>query len=88
MTTYTKIADIPTSFTKITDVTTNYSEVADDVIQWKAYGGLIRLCTEGGRDDIMTEARIDYIVISHGEDVEIWTDIADIANIWTKINDI
>lgn len=88
MTNWTKTSDNTTAYSKTADAVTTYSEVGDDVIQWKSFGGLIRLCTEGSREDIMTEGETDYIVISHGEDVEIWTDTSDTSSSWTKINDI
>jgi len=37
---------------------------------------------------LMTEGNTDYLVYSHGEDKEIWTDIADTSSIWTKLSDI
>ena len=85
---WTEVADTSTSWTDTADNTTTYTEVADEDTQWGLFGGLIRICTEGDRDDLMTEARIDYIVYSHGEDVEIWTDTANVSSAWTKINDI
>lgn len=88
MTTWTKTNDTTTSYTKVADIATTYTETPDDVIQWKSWGGLIRLVTEGLREKIMTEGRTDHIVISHGEDVEIWTDVANIATTYTKINDL
>jgi hypothetical protein len=88
MTAWTEINNIATNWTDIGDKTTTYAEVDDVDTQWGLSGGLIRLCTEGFREDMMTEARGDYIVVSHGEDVEIWTDTADISSAWTKINDI
>lgn len=87
-TTWTKTNDVVTPYTEIADKSTSYTKIADDEIQWKSWGGLIRLCTEGKREDLMTEGNIDYIVISHGEDVEIWTDTPDNSTLWTKINDI
>lgn len=88
MTTWTETADITTGWTETGDVSTSYTETADKDTNWGFFGGLIRLCTEGLREDLMVEARVDYIIYSHGEDKEIWTDIADIATIYTKINDI
>lgn len=85
---WTEVANVTTSWTDTSDISTSYAEVADVDTQWGLYGGLIRLCTEGDRDDLMTEARTDYIVYSHGEDVEIWTDVANIATTYTKISDI
>jgi len=87
-TAWTEVADVSTSWTETADNSTTYTEVADVDTQWGLFGGLIRLCTEGDRNDLMTEGRTDYIVISHGEDVEIWTDTADVSSIWTKISDI
>jgi hypothetical protein len=52
------------------------------------FGGLIRLVTEGYREELMTEGNIDYLVYSHGEDKEIWTDTADISTTYTKLSDI
>ena len=66
----------------------NYTETADKDTNWGFFGGLIRLCTEGYREDLMSEGRLEYLVYSHGEDEEIWTDTADIATNYTKINDI
>ena len=60
----------------------------DSDTNWGFFGGLIRLVTEGYREELMTEGNIDYLVYSHGEDKEIWTDTADVSNIWTKLNDI
>lgn len=85
---WTEVADVSTSWTETVDNSTTYTKVTDVDTQWGLYGGLIRLCTEGYREDMMTEARTNYIVISHGEDVEIWTDTADVSSTWTKINDI
>lgn len=65
-----------------------WGDIADKDTNWGFFGGLIRICTEGLREDLMVEARADYIIYSHGEDKEIWTDIADISTIYTKINDI
>jgi len=36
----------------------------------------------------MSEGNLDYLVYSHGEDLEIWTDTADIETTYTKINDV
>ena len=88
MTNWTETSDIATSWTDTSDVATTYSEVADEDTNWGFFGGLIRLCTEGGREDLMSEGRVDYLIYSHGEDVEIWTDVADIATTYTKISDI
>lgn len=88
MTTWTKTTDTSTSWVEEADVTTSYTEIEGSQTPWGLFGGLIRLCTEGLRDDLMTEDREDYIVVSHGEDVEIWTDTADNATTWTKITDI
>ena len=60
----------------------------DSDTNWGFFGGLIRLVTEGYREELMTEGNIDYLVYSHGEDKEIWTDTNDIPNSWTKISDI
>lgn len=67
---------------------TPYTKTSDKSTPWGILGGLIRLCTEGIRDDMMSEGRVDYIVVSHGEDVEIWTDTSDVSSTWTKISDI
>lgn len=88
MTTWTETSDVSTSWTETSDATTTYTEEADKDTNWGFFGGLIRICTEGDREDLMTEARTDYIVYSHGEDVEIWTDVANIATTYTKISDI
>ena len=88
MTSWTEVTDKSTTWTETGEVSTSYTKVPDDVIQWKSFGGLVRLCTEGLREDLMTEDREDYIVVSHGEDVEIWTDTANVSSAWTKINDI
>ena len=88
MTNWTETSDIATSWTDTSDVATTYSEVADEDTNWGFFGGLIRLCTEGSREDLMSEGRVDYLIYSHGEDVEIWTDVADIATTYTKISDI
>ena len=42
----------------------------------------------GNREELMTEGNTDYLVYSHGEDKEIWTDTADIETTYTKINDV
>ena len=60
----------------------------DSDTNWGFFGGLIRLVTEGYREELMTEGNIDYLVYSHGEDKEIWTDVADKTGIWTKLSDI
>lgn len=88
MTNWTETSDIATSWTDTSDVATTYSEVADEDTNWGFFGGLIRLCTEGSREDLMSEGRVDYLIYSHGEDVEIWSDVADIATTYTKISDI
>lgn len=88
MTTWTDVADSTTSWTEVGDSTTSWANTSDVSTQWGMFGGLIRLCTEGTRDDLMTEGEIDYIVVSHGEDVEIWTDTSDTSTTWTKISDI
>lgn len=88
MTTWTETSDVSTSWDETSDVATTYTETADKDTQWGSFGGLIRLCTEGLREDIMTEGDTDYIVVSHGEDVEIWTDTANVSSTWTKISDI
>lgn len=88
MTNWPKVNDVSTTWGEQTDITTGYTDIADKDTNWGFFGGLIRLVTEGLREDLMVEARADYIIYSHGEDKEIWTDIADIATIYTKINDI
>lgn len=70
------------------DGDTPYTKTTDKDTPWGLFGGLIRLCTEGNRENIMSEGEVDYIVVSHGEDVEIWTDTSDVSSSWTKINDI
>lgn len=87
-TTWTKTADSSTAWTEIGDITTSYTEVDNEETQWGMFGGLIRLCTEGAREDLMTEGDTNYIVVSHGSDVEIWTDTADKTTTWTKISNI
>lgn len=69
-------------------IVVDWGDIADKDTNWVFFGGLIRICTEGLREDLMVEARADYIIYSHGEDKEIWTDIADIATIYTKISDL
>lgn len=69
-------------------MSTVYTKIADKSTRWGMWGGLIRLCTEGNREDVMGEGRVDYIVVSHGEDVEIWTDTSNVSSTWTKISDI
>lgn len=88
MTNWTEVADNTTSWTETGDVSTSYTETADKDTNWGFFGGLIRLVTEGARDELMSEGRPDYLVYSHGEDVEIWTDTADIATVYTKISDL
>lgn len=88
MTNWTEVNDVSTTWGEQTDITTGYTDIADKDTNWGFFGGLIRLCTEGLREDLMSEGRLDYLVYSHGEDVEIWTDTADIATNYTKINDI
>ena len=88
MTNWTETDDVTTSWTETPDATTGYTEVADKDTLWGMFGGLIRLVTEGDRDELMSEGNLDYLVYSHGEDVEIWTDTADIATTYTKISDI
>ncbi len=88
MTNWDKIADVSTSFTKTSDVSTSYDKTTDKNTNWGFFGGLIRLVTEGAREELMSEGRLDYLVYSHGEDREIWTDTADIATTYTKISDI
>ena len=88
MTNWDKTTDVSTSFTKTSDVSTGYTETADKDTTWGFFGGLIRLVTEGLREELMSEGNLDYLVYSHGEDVEIWTDTADIATTYTKISDI
>ena len=88
MTNWDKTTDVSTSFTKTSDVSTSYTETSDKDTNWGFFGGLIRLVTEGLREELMSEGNLDYLVYSHGEDVEIWTDTADIATTYTKISDI
>lgn len=66
----------------------NWGETEDKDTGWGFFGGLIRLVTEGLREDLMSEGRVEYLVYSHGEDEEIWTDTADIATVYTKISDL
>lgn len=65
-----------------------WAEDTDKDTNWGFFGGLIRLVTEGYREELMTEGNVDYLVYSHGEDREIWTDTADIVTPYTKINDL
>ena len=88
MTNWTEVNNVSTTWGEQADIATNYTETADKDTNWGFFGGLIRLCTEGYREDLMSEGRVEYLVYSHGEDVEIWTDTADIATTYTKINDI
>lgn len=88
MTNWTETSDVATGWTETSDIATSYSDIADKDTNWGFFGGLIRLCTEGSREDLMSEGRLEYLVYSHGEDVEIWTDVADIATTYTKISDI
>lgn len=66
----------------------DWGELSDKNTGWGFFGGLIRLVTEGARDELMSEGRLDYLVYSHGEDVEIWTDTADIVTTYTKIDNV
>ena len=66
----------------------DWEELNDKDTGWGFFGGLIRLVTEGLREELMSEGNLDYLVYSHGEDVEIWTDTADITTVYTKINDL
>ena len=88
MTNWTEVNDVSTSWTDTSDIATNYTEVADEDTNWGFFGGLIRLCTEGYREGLMSQGRVEYLIYSHGEDTEIWNDVADIATTYTKINDI
>ncbi len=88
MTNWTEVNNVATNWADTADKETIYTETEDKDTQWGSYGGLIRLCTEGSREDLMSEGRVDYLVYSHGEDVEIWTDTADVSSVWTKITDI
>jgi len=65
-----------------------FIDVEDSDTGWGFFGGLIRLVTEGYREELMTEGNTDYLVYSHGEDKEIWTDTADISTTYTKLSDI
>lgn len=87
-TSWTKTNNVTTSYTKTADISTSYTEEADKTTIWPSFFGLIRLVTEGLREFIMTEGDTDHIVVSHGEDVEIWTDEADKSTTYTKVNDI
>lgn len=88
MTNWTEVADNTTSWTETSDIATTYTETADKDTNWGFFGGLIRLVTEGYRENLMSEGNLDYLVYSHGEDTEIWTDTADIATVYTKISDL
>lgn len=88
MTNWTDVNDVSTTWGEQADIATNYTETADKDTNWGFFGGLIRLCTEGYREDLMSEGRLEYLVYSHGEDEEIWTDTANIPTNYTKINDI
>lgn len=88
MTNWTKTNDINTSYIEVTDTATDYEKQEDTQVQWGFFGGLIRLVTEGYREELMTEGNTDYLVYSHGEDKEIWTDTSDISTVYTKISDI
>ena len=88
MTNWTEVNNVSTAWGEQTDIATSYTETADKDTNWGFFGGLIRLVTEGYREDLMSEGNLDYLVYSHGEDVEIWTDTTDIATTYTKINDI
>jgi hypothetical protein len=67
---------------------TDFTKVADASTSWDSIGGLIILCTEGSRELLMTEARTDYLLYSHGVDRNIWTEVADQVTVYTKINDM
>ena len=54
MTNWTEVNDVSTSWTDTSDIATNYTEVADKDTNWGFFGGLIRLCTEGYREDLMS----------------------------------
>ena len=69
-------------------IESGFTDVSDKDTSWGFWGGLIRLVTEGYREELMTEGNTDYLVYSHGEDKEIWTDTADISTTYTKINDV
>jgi len=69
-------------------IESGFVDVSDEDTLWGAFGGLIRLVTEGYRENLMSEGNLDYLVYSHGEDLEIWTDTADIETTYTKINDV
>lgn len=66
----------------------DWEESDDKNTGWGFFGGLIRLVTEGLREELMSEGNLDYLVYSHGEDVEIWTDIADKTTTYTKIDNV
>ena len=69
-------------------IESGFVDGVDSDTNWGFFGGLIRLVTEGYREELMTEGNTDYLVYSHGEDKEIWTDTADISTTYTKLNDI
>ncbi len=69
-------------------IESGFTDVSDKDTNWGFFGGLIRLVTEGYRENLMSEGNLDYLVYSHGEDLEIWTDTADIETTYTKINDV
>jgi len=69
-------------------IESGFVDVSDKDTSWGFWGGLIRLVTEGYRENLMSEGNLDYLVYSHGEDLEIWTDTADIETTYTKINDV
>ena len=69
-------------------IESGFVDGVDSDTNWGFFGGLIRLVTEGLRENLMTEGNLDYLVYSHGEDLEIWTDTADIETTYTKINDV
>lgn len=88
MTNWTETEDVSTGYSKTADISTSSDKTEDENTNWGFFGGLIRLCTEGYREDLMSEGRLEYLVYSHGEDEEIWTDTADVSTTYTKISDI
>lgn len=88
MTNWTETSNVTTGWTEPSDIATSYSDIVGKDTNWGFFGGLIKLCTEGSREDLMSEGRLEYLVYSHGEDVEIWTETEDITTSYTKINDI
>lgn len=67
---------------------TQWNETADKSTPWSTFFGLVNLVTEGLRELLTNESGDDYIVVSHGSEVDIWTDVADNSTAWTKISDI